>query len=55
MLLGPEGRRRLRLRHMTNDELFRHYDSELLLRLRNAKDLSDHRRMLLLLYYFSIA
>jgi len=31
---------------MTNDELFRHYDSELLLRLRNAKDLSDHRRML---------
>ena len=46
MLLGPEGRRRLRLRHMTNDELFKQYESELVLRLHNPKDLSDHRRML---------
>ena len=45
-LLGPEGRRRLRLRHMTNEELFKLYNSELLLRLHNAKDLSDHRRIL---------
>jgi integrase/recombinase XerD len=45
-LLGPEGKRRLRLRHMTNEELFPLYDSDLLLRLHNAKDLSDHRRML---------
>jgi hypothetical protein len=31
---------------MTNDEIFQRYDSELLLRLHNTKDLSDHRRML---------
>ena len=46
ILLGPEGRRRLRLRHMTNEEGFKQYDSELMLRLHNTKDLSDHRRML---------
>ncbi len=45
-LLGPDGKRRLRLRHMTNEELFTLYDSDLVLRLHNAKDLSDHRRML---------
>jgi len=31
---------------MTNEELFKQYDSELMLRLHNTKDLSDHRRML---------
>ena len=31
---------------MTNEELFQQYDPELLIRLHNAKDLSDHRRML---------
>ncbi len=31
---------------MTNDELFRQYDSELMLRLHNTRDLGDHRRML---------
>ncbi len=31
---------------MTNEELFQEYDAELKLRLRNAKDLNDHRRML---------
>ena len=31
---------------MTNEELFKQYDPELLIRLHNAKDLSDHRRML---------
>jgi site-specific recombinase XerD len=45
-MLGAEGRRRLRLRHLTNDELFTLYDSDLVLRLRNAKNLSDTRRML---------
>ncbi|MFH1031740.1 MAG: tyrosine-type recombinase/integrase, partial [Chloroflexota bacterium] len=45
-LLGPEGKRRLRLRHMTNDALFQTYDSDLVLRLHNAKDLTDHRKML---------
>ncbi len=45
-LLGPDDRRRLRLRTMTNDELFKSYDAELVLRLHNTKDLSDHRRLL---------
>lgn len=45
-LLGPEGRRRLKLRHMTNDELFQLYDSDLVLRLHNAKNLSDTRKTL---------
>jgi hypothetical protein len=31
--LGAEGKRRIMLRQMTNDELFRLYDSDLLLRL----------------------
>jgi integrase/recombinase XerD len=31
---------------MTNDELFQQYETELLLRLHNAKDLIDHRHML---------
>jgi len=44
--LGAEGKRRLRLRHMTNEELFKLYDSDLVLRLQNAKDLGDHRKML---------
>jgi integrase/recombinase XerD len=45
-LLGPEGRRRLQLRHLTNDDLFRLYDDDLVLRLRNAKNLSDTRKIL---------
>ena len=36
-LLGPEGRRWLRLRHMTNEELFKLYESDLVLRLHNEK------------------
>ena len=35
----------VKLRHMTNEELFKLYDSELLLRLRNPHDLYDHRRI----------
>jgi integrase/recombinase XerD len=46
MLLGAEGKRRLRLRHMTNEELIQHYDSVLVLRLHNQKDLSDTRKMI---------
>jgi integrase/recombinase XerC len=34
------------LRQMTNDELFKLYDSDLVLRLRNAKNLSDTRKIL---------
>jgi len=45
-LLGPEGRRRLKLRHMTNDGVFQLYEGDLVLRLHNAKNLSDTRKML---------
>ena len=45
-LLGPEGRRRLMLRRMGNQELFEVYDSDLVLRLHNAKNLSDTRKIL---------
>jgi len=45
-LLGPEGRRRLELRHMTNEGLFKLYDSDLVLRLHNTKNLSDTRKVL---------
>jgi hypothetical protein len=54
-LLGPDGKRRLRLRHMQNEELFKIYDSEPALRLHNAKNLSDTRKILsrFLLEYLS--
>ena len=45
-LLDHEGRRRLRLRHMNNDELLHLYDNDLILRLHNAKNLSDTRKLL---------
>ena len=34
------------LRRMTNDDLFRHYDDELVLRLHNKKNLTDTRKIL---------
>ena len=34
------------MKHMTNEELFKLYDSELALRLHNAKNLSDTRKVL---------
>ncbi len=43
--MGAEGKRRLRLRHMTNDELVKHYDNNLILRLHNKKDLADTKKM----------
>jgi integrase/recombinase XerD len=46
VLLGPEAKRRLMLRQLSNEELFRLYDGDLVLRLHNAKNLSDTRRML---------
>ncbi len=46
MVLGPEGKRRLTLRHLPNPRLFEQYDAELLLRLHSPKNLSDTRRML---------
>ena len=45
-LLGVEGRRRLMLRHKTNEELFRLYDSELVLRNHNERQLKTERRLL---------
>jgi integrase len=45
-LLGAEGKRRIMLRQMTNDELFNIYDSDIVLRLHNAKNLSDTRKTL---------
>ncbi len=44
--MGPEARRRLKLRNLPNAELLRLYDSEIVLRLHNAKNLSDTRRKL---------
>jgi hypothetical protein len=41
VLLGPEGRRRLELRDKTNDELFTLYDADLVLRVRNARNLDS--------------
>jgi len=34
------------LRHLDNNGLFKLYDNDLVLRLRNAKNLSDTRKML---------
>jgi len=45
-VLGPQERRRLELRQMGNEELFRNYDNDLVLRLHNQKNLSDTRKML---------
>jgi len=40
----------LRLRYMTNDELFACYDSELLLRNQSKKGIYEARRILMYLY-----
>ena len=44
--MGPEARKKLMLRTKPNPELLRLYDSELVLRLHNAKNLSDTRKMI---------
>ncbi len=46
MIVTPDVKRRLRLRQLTNDSLFPLYDDEIVLRLHNAKNLRDTRRML---------
>jgi hypothetical protein len=43
---GVEGKRRRMFRQTTNDELFKLYDGDLLLRLHNVKNLSDTRKTL---------
>jgi hypothetical protein len=45
-LIGPEGKRKLRLRHKTNDELFALYDSQLVLEHRSPVALAEARRFL---------
>ena len=46
MVMTPEVKRRLRLRHLTNETLFPLYDNEIVLRLHNVKNLSDTRKQL---------
>src|ERR1035437_8008240 len=45
-VMGPEGKSKLRLRNLSNDQLVKLYDSELVLRLHNAKNLTDTRKIL---------
>jgi integrase len=40
-LIGPEGRRRLELRQLQNDKLFALYQADLILRVRNKKNLKN--------------
>ena len=40
-LLGPEGRRRLELRNLSNHQLFAMYEADLILRIRNKKNLKN--------------
>jgi integrase len=40
-LLGPEGRRRMQLRYLPNDKLFAMYQVDLVLRIRNEKNLKN--------------
>jgi integrase len=44
--MGPEGKRKLRLRNLTNNQLIALYDNTLVLRLHNVKNLRDTRTIL---------
>jgi integrase len=44
--LGEDGKRKLRLRQMTNDQLFESYDSDLILKNQSKKGLYEARRVL---------
>jgi integrase/recombinase XerD len=46
MILGADGKRKLRLRHKTNDELFALYDSQLVLKHTSKDGLEEARRIL---------
>jgi len=46
VLMGTDGKRKLRLRHKTNGELFALYDSQLVLRHRSKEALAEARRLL---------
>jgi len=45
-VLGTDGKRKLRLRRKTNDELFSLYDSQLILQYRSQDALDEARRVL---------
>jgi len=45
-LLPPEAKRKLRLRRMTNEELFQHCDSGLVLKIQNKRNLANDRKLL---------
>ena len=45
MLLGEEGQRKLRLRNLTNDRLFKLWDGELAIRYRTPKTLYEIKRL----------
>jgi len=44
--IDPDYARRMEIRQMSNHDLFKRYDTELVLRLHNKKNLSDTRKML---------
>jgi len=46
MILGTDGKRKLRLRHKTNDELFALYDNQLVLKHSSRDGLEEARRVL---------
>ena len=46
VLLGTEGKRKLRLRHKSNEELFTLYDSQLVMKHRSRDALEEARRVL---------
>ncbi len=46
MILGSDGKRKLRLRHKTNDELFTLYDDQLVLKHSSKDGLKEARRVL---------
>jgi integrase/recombinase XerD len=46
MLLGKDGRRWMTIHKLPNNELFKQYDAEIVLRLRNPRNLKDTRRLL---------
>ena len=45
ILLGADGRRKLRLRTKSNNELLTLYDSDLVLRVHNARTLESNRNL----------
>ena len=45
MLLGPDLQRRWMMMHMSNNELLKRYDTELVLKIRNKRNLMYDRQL----------